>query len=296
MSQQLGLMKSRPNLGDGLFLRTRLSTDVETNCSSEFATPIRLLLCALGFLAFSAKSFGEVEPADVFTSNDQLGLFDSDTGKLWLDISYTRSWSIDRATAELPDFEIAQTDEFRQLLLNYGFTLNSSCNPSCDILDHLTLAVDFIDQVWISCSICVGQAFLYDSSGTQGVGLGAVSYQTSAAEVSIYPLEIPTSFSSDMHAIWVYKQLRPSIAEMFDLLYSLTTSSIRGKSLSSLVLSGDSYYAAGDLESACLSLGEYSAKVIKLSTGKRPKLSTETAAELLASSTELQDALLCGYP
>lgn len=146
------------------------------------------------------------------SEGDNLLTLDEATGRRWLDLSQTKNWSIDRAKADLPEFTIASTDSVRELFLNGGLTLSGVCNPFCQISDQILIASEIVNAFSGYTTGNGLEGFLLDNAGNNGYGLGAIAGLDipSIAQVSLYPLWIPSSLSSGTgHAIWLFKDGNP---------------------------------------------------------------------------------------
>jgi len=66
-----------------------------------------------------------------------------------------------------------------------------------------------------------------------------------------------------------------------------------GKSLANKVALAQTYYEAGDIPATCAVLTDFVSSVQSMAAGRKPKLSTEVASELIADAQAIMAAIGC---
>ena len=163
-----------------------------------------IALCLAVMTSLSAAHAQLVE-TDWVNSGDKLLTLDTVTGRKWLDLTQTYNWSIDMVRAELPSFTVATSESVYQLFQHAGVTLNSSCDPFCDVSDSASILTSMQQKLSYSGSTWfITQGFVLDQRGKNGVGLAGFSHWGNDIQVSFYGLEIPSSFPGSLHSVWAY--------------------------------------------------------------------------------------------
>ncbi|AGX86194.1 PEP-CTERM sorting domain-containing protein [Candidatus Symbiobacter mobilis] len=164
-----------------------------------------IALCLAVMTSFSVAHAQLVE-TDWVNSGDKLLTLDTVTGRKWLDLTQTYNWSVDMVRAELPSFTVATSESVYQLFQHAGVTLNSSCDPFCDVYDSESILTSMQQKLSYSGWTWgfITQGFVLDQRGENGVGLAAFSHMGNENQVSFYGLWIPSSYPGNGHSVWAY--------------------------------------------------------------------------------------------